>query len=216
MPPESRQALSRERDVDALSVRPIRADELAARADEWSALASCSGVDPLFMSHAWLTTWWEVFGSEPGVEEACFGAIDPDGRIVGIFPLFERAARIRGVLPVRRLEWMGGFWNGPSSVLTQYTEVVGDPDLCPELIRAFVGAIADRPGWDELIVDRIRCDSPTLPLLIAAAEERGWFVRLTPLGPSRVIDLTDGFESYRASLSGKTRRRVFNLRRRLS
>ena len=174
-----------------------------------------SGSDPLFMSGEWLQTWWEVFGEYEEVSWAAFGAFDHTDKLVGAIPLFERAARVRKLWPIRRLEWFGGFWYGPSSVLSQYPDILGECEHRRELVDGFMASMADRSGWDELVIDRVCRDGESLRLLSEAARSRGWLVRLNPLAPSMVIDLDSGFEAYRAGLGAKTRRRVFNSRKRL-
>src|SRR5262245_11640606 len=49
--------------VANLTVRCIEnLDEFIAIEREWQTLVDHSGVDPVFLSHAWLRTWWECFG----------------------------------------------------------------------------------------------------------------------------------------------------------
>jgi CelD/BcsL family acetyltransferase involved in cellulose biosynthesis len=70
-------------------------------------------------------------------------------------------------------------------------------------------------GWSELVFPMISRASPSLEALVRAARARGWHLRIKTMRSSRVVRLDGGFETYLRSLSHKTRRRLFNQRKRL-
>ena len=202
-------------DSRSYSVRPFSPEEVPDLSERWTHLAELGRTDPLFTSWQWLTTWWDLFGRPSGAEWAGLAAYDDRGRLAGLCPLFSRSGRLRGLLPVRRLEYLGGHWRGPFTVLTQQCDLISDFHDTPGFAGALAAALAARTDWDELVISAMPSNSHTIEPLVRAARDRGWFVRLTQAPPSMLIRLEGGFEQFKMSLGSKTRRRVFHQRKRL-
>lgn len=190
--------------------------EAPGMAEEWNSLLRASEADPLFMGWEWLTTWWESFGRTSEAEWVGLRAVDDTQRTLAICPLFRRTSRLRGFLPVTRLEVLGTFWYGPSSVLTQYGQFLGDFESHPGLMGALLDHLAERLDWSELVFPMLPKMSRSLPALETEARRRGWRVRTVPTPPSQVVRFDEGFQAYLRTLGAKTRRRLFNQRKRLS
>lgn len=196
-------------------IREFSPGQMAEMRKDWNSLADRCQADPLFMGWEWVMSWWEVFGRGSGGEWAGISAEDESGATVALCPLFRRTGRLKRTLPVRRMELVGGFWNGPPSVLTQYTQFLGEFSSKPGLMNALVEFLDGRPGWSELVFPMIPLRSQCYAALEDAVQSRGWTLRSAPIRPSRVVRLKAGFQEYLRSLSHKTRRRLFNQRIRL-
>lgn len=204
------------RETDPFRVRPFSPAEMLEKGEQWATLVSRSNADPLFMSREWLSSWWDVFGSRSKAQWAGIKVEDAKGNAKAICPLFLRTGKLRGILPVTRLEPLGGYWNGPSSVLTQYSQFLGDFASKPCLMTSVLDSLDEKRGWSELALPKIQKKSECLLALEGEARNRGWRVRTTSVWPSQVIRLEDGFDEYLRSLSSKTRQRLYHQRKKLN
>jgi hypothetical protein len=128
--------------VSGFRIEGFSADDMAGMADDWTSLLRRSRADPLFMGWEWLASWWETFGPSSTAQWAGIKAVDPGGRTAAICPIFQRKSRLRGILPLTRLEPLGNFWYGPPSVLTQYGQFLGEFSSRPGLM----GSLLDHLG----------------------------------------------------------------------
>ena len=169
---------------------------------EWNDLLAESITNVPFLRHEYLSTWWETRGGGewPGAELAVVMARQ-DGRLVGIAPLFfdtnkegERTLLLLGSIEISdyldlivRLADLQPFVVGLLDFL----------DTCPEL-----------GDWQILDCHNLLETSPTLPVLKAEAEARGWtcIVEKTYHAPS--IPLTGDFETYLAGIDKKQRHEI--------
>lgn len=67
---------------------------LATIAAEWNALLDTGGIDHPFLSHEWITCWWDSFGAG---NEMYVLVARRDGAAVGIAPLMKTTEKRRGV-----------------------------------------------------------------------------------------------------------------------
>src|SRR5262245_3584031 len=90
---------------ERLTVHLLRsAAARAALRPAWEELLANSPANAVALTPAWLQAWWETFG--PG-RELCLLAVSGGGRLLGLVPLLRRTIRHRGLLPLRRLEFLG-------------------------------------------------------------------------------------------------------------
>src|SRR5688500_7190745 len=78
--------------------------ELAALRREWEGLLERVPGHSLSVTPLWMGTWWELYGD--GRALCVVTARAPDGRLVGLAPMLQRRLRHRGLLPLRRLEFL--------------------------------------------------------------------------------------------------------------
>ena len=135
-------------------------------ASEWESLLRRSTVDRVFLTHEWLTAWWEAFGGERRLFVIC---VWEAGVLVAGAPLCLTRSRLRG-LPVRSLELLA---NG-------YTEESGflcDADV-PEALSEILSCLIERrKRWDLLHLSRIRLGTPLWHAKDAALRQAGIRVR---------------------------------------
>src|SRR5262249_45722687 len=75
-------------------------DEFNAIQPEWDDLVERSDADRVFVSHVWLRTWWECFGSG---RKLYIILVRSGARLIGAAPLMQTSGYAYGV-PLRRLE----------------------------------------------------------------------------------------------------------------
>jgi CelD/BcsL family acetyltransferase involved in cellulose biosynthesis len=184
-----------------LEVRLYRDPEaLQTLSKPWKLLWEHSWAAVPFLHPAWSKTWWDHFGE--GKDLYLFTFHTPEGRLVGVAPLFRR--RSEGA----SFQWIGGedlcdsldflFWQG----------------LEEEAFRALNRWLLHREERSSLKLDLhyIRADSPTLSddndLLV-----RGWDVEIIWEETSPYVPLERDWETFlRKRLRGKDRH---ELRRKL-
>jgi CelD/BcsL family acetyltransferase involved in cellulose biosynthesis len=70
---------------------------------EWNNLLSSSGNDTLFLSHEWLSSWWESYGRD---DRLMVLLLRRDGSLVGAAPLMIVKCKVRG-FPVNKVAFIG-------------------------------------------------------------------------------------------------------------
>jgi CelD/BcsL family acetyltransferase involved in cellulose biosynthesis len=118
--------------------------------DEWAELLRASRSDGVFLSHEWLSSWWQAFGGGSRMHVPC---VRDGGRLVAAAPMCIRHARFRG-MPVRRL----GFMVNGVSADADFVVADGERDARE---RLFAHLAADSGEWDMLDLARLRTDSLT-------------------------------------------------------
>ncbi|HET7012031.1 MAG TPA: GNAT family N-acetyltransferase [Anaerolineales bacterium] len=163
---------------------------------EWNRLLSTGVTDVPFLRHEYLALWWSTLGGGEWAEgDLCVvEATDDRGRLTGIAPLF-RTPTPEGAFSLR---WIG------SREISDYLDLI----VAPADHEAFVEAMLDRlegEAWSVLELDNVLEDSPTLPVVEAAARKRGWPVTRTRTKPCPLARLEGGWEGYLARLDKKQR-----------
>jgi len=190
---------------DDLTIRVIRDEaEWDAIRPEWSALyAECPRASPP-LDHAWLRTWWQVFGATYG----------PDGlRIVTMW----RASRLVAALPLYVGSGRGDRF-GMRVVRLLSTGEAEDEETCPDYLDLLA-----RPGedpacaaaawreveqwaWDQLEWLDLPAESA---LIRDRAAPRG--AEVFDRGSCPIADLSGGFEAYLGRLSSNGRQQARRL-----
>jgi len=168
-------------------------------AGEWLPLLRRSAMNTLFLTPAYQSTWWRHLGAG----DLLLLAVREQGDLVGLAPLFasqrdeERVLQIVGCVEVSDyLDWIAAPGN-EEAVLEAALEFLDSPEC---------------PPWQQMDLCNIHQDSPTLKLLPALAEKRGWHVQTEVQEVCPVVDLPDTWDDYLAMLDGKDRH---ELRRKL-
>jgi len=166
---------------------------------EWPDLLGSSTANLIFMSHEWQETWWDTY--HPGKLWALV-LRDESGRCIGLAPWFignDNGRRI--VCPVGCVD------------VTDYLDVIvrrGAERAVFEALAAWLDEHSE--SFDAVSLRNIPQGSPTLSLLSALAELRGFDVQTAVDDVCPIILLPATFEEYLAGLSKKNRH---ELRRKL-
>jgi len=112
-------------------------------AGDWEALvARCPAATP-FQSHAWLAGWWRQYGRRGALRLA---AVHRGGQLValGAFHLVRRGVPVLAPL---------------GEGLSDWTDVLVDPEYAPGALDALAGALVAEPGWAVLDLPEVRAAS---------------------------------------------------------
>jgi CelD/BcsL family acetyltransferase involved in cellulose biosynthesis len=192
--------------MTALSFEPVidvvtDTEGLLALEPEWRALAEAAGTDHPFLSHEWVRTWWECFGTG----QLRILVARRHGTCVGIAPFMLTQARMYG-LPVRRLELA-------ANVHTPRTDILVAEPSGP-VYRAFWRHLhATRSEWDVVMLPQLDAGSATLA---SASGQRLLRVGVWTGPASPVVDTSGSEDDYIARLPPKHRANLRNRQRRLA
>jgi CelD/BcsL family acetyltransferase involved in cellulose biosynthesis len=173
--------------------------EFDALAKDWNSVLARAAVDVPFLRHEFLSTWWSGLGGGEWRDGELYTILAraEGGDLVGAAPLF-RTSNEEGV-PI--LLFLGSF------EIADYLDlVVPEREIDPfmEAITSSLDA-QDRAVWEVLDLYNILEGSPSLPLLVKAARQRGWEVHQETLQPCPQIILGGTWDEYLAKLNKKQR-----------
>ncbi len=133
---------------------------------DWNSLVSRTELDNAFLSHAWISAWWQIYGQE---HELWVLADRMEGRLRGIAPLYLEN-RPNGV---RTLGFLG-----QGEVVPNHLDLVARP----EERRAFAGETLDylwrqSDAWDLLSLDGLATNSALCKAVARLSRSYGFWVR---------------------------------------
>ncbi len=160
-------------------------------------------------THAWLSTWWDVFRG--GRQLYLLLARDGE-KLVGIAPLLKRRVRKFGI-SLRRIEFLASGELEADEICSDYLDFIIETGRERETLDAFLGFLGRDRGWDELLLTDIAGESTSLAPLRELGQARGWSFETTreqtciwvPLPATRAELLT--------SISSQKRKRLQKDRR---
>ena len=182
-------------------------DGLDALAPAWNALLAESITNAPFLRQEYLRAWWQTLGGGEWLrgELATVTAME-NGELVGIAPLFLTENR-DGLLA---LMFIG------SIEISDYLDLIVRPKHLPAFVDGLfefliqskrLGPSLSKP-WHLLDWYNLLEASPSLPVLQAAAERRGWSFTQERLQPTPYIPLPGNFDAYLASIDKKQRHEI--------
>ncbi|MCX7683260.1 MAG: GNAT family N-acetyltransferase [Anaerolineae bacterium] len=172
-----------------------------ALAEEWNRILHRSFADTIFLTHEFQRTWWRCLGTG---EPLIITFRDERGDLVGIIPLYatltpqgEQALATVGCTEV-----------------ADYLDFIVVRGWEDRVYSALVEFLAGEhgPAWDLLDLCNIPQDSPTLSILPALAQTRGWHSSITRDDVCPIVRLPSTWEEYLEQLDKKDRH---ELRRKL-
>jgi CelD/BcsL family acetyltransferase involved in cellulose biosynthesis len=169
--------------------------ELARHADEWRALEQ-SATHTHLSSYDFITAWYRHYAGSYG-GAPLIGLARKGSRLVGVAPLAICRGRI-GTFPVTRIEV------APTDVPAGELLAAGGDH---EVISAFVDALVDDIRFDVISLDGFAAGSDEMTAVEHAASKRRIAVECVDHAYA-IADLSSGYDSYRAQLSGHFRRNL--------
>jgi CelD/BcsL family acetyltransferase involved in cellulose biosynthesis len=193
--------------VDCSIVR--EAEGFDALAPQWNRLLEISAANVPFLRHEFQRAWWESLGGGEWDEGQLWIVIghNSQGVLQGIAPLFatRTSSGQIGLLFIGTLE------------ISDYLDLIAAPADLPAFADALLSELQSRgpQGWEFLDLYNIPEESPSLPVLEAAARRRGWQVAIQRLQPCPVLHFEGDWEAYLASLDRKQRHELRRKMRRI-
>jgi CelD/BcsL family acetyltransferase involved in cellulose biosynthesis len=169
-------------------------------ASKWNGLLRRSAADTIFLTLEFQRTWWQALGKG----DLLILAVRDGEELVGIAPLFA----VADPHEQRVLATVG------CTEVADYLDWIAARGREEEVYAALVDYLARQSsppgrggegGWDALDLCNIHQDSPTLALLPAMAQARGWTVSISKEDVCPIMRLPKTWEEYLQMLDGKQR-----------
>ena len=171
---------------------------------DWSDLAERAEIESAWLSHEWLDCWWEAFGGEGRL---FVPTIWSSGRLIAAAPMMTIDMRIKG-LRWRVLRFME---NG----VTPRSQFLLTPDRTDAASLLWTLIESAFKEWDLAILANVPHEGSFNGWRAALADTRMRFIE-TPDRQSPFIDLAQGFQAFRRTISPKLRENINGARNRLS
>jgi CelD/BcsL family acetyltransferase involved in cellulose biosynthesis len=171
----------------------------------WDDIVARSPLTHPFMTHEWIATWWECFGTN---SELSVLLVRADSEPIAIAPFMRKTERVYG-RNAMTLQLLANDHTNRGDVI-----VAARPDDAYEAIWDFL--ISDASPWDMIVLRELPNDSRTLPELSRRAEQQGiltgrWQSEFTPFVPMETT-----WDRYEQNLPAKHRSNLRNRLKRLS
>ncbi len=183
--------------------RLLTEEEFLASRHEWNSLLAASASPSIFLTHEWLSTWWRAFREN---KKLFVIAIQNNGQLVGLVPLFVEQCTYSGLVKLRVLRLLGMNEIEPD-YLGFIIRAGHEGAVSREILRHLLSRHAE---WDLIqLANMIDSNSVNASLDQIAHDELGLSVH-TDRAKCPFITLPESFESY---LSGFSRKHRYNLNR---
>ncbi len=180
----------------------------------WKELQSLGAVKDITTTWEWMSTWWEVF--KDGRELAILVAKDGD-KVVGIAPFIRRKIRYFHLIPYRRIEFIASGEDKKDKIYSEYLDFIIEDGREEEVLESVFQQLC-RSGniiWDELVLPRMKVESPVVPILYGLAEKFNLDIMESNRATFLYADLPDSFDGYLGQLGRSTRHKIRQGTRRL-
>jgi hypothetical protein len=163
---------------NALSLEYWDESTFLERRREWTELLKQSNCDHLFMSWEWHSAWWMEHKTDQS--DLCIIAIYEAGVLLALAPMYlDKGTYVKGLVPVRRLQFIGKRFRGFSGIRTEYMNFIIRKDrLNFELPPLLLEALCKDRRWDELVLEDMATDELTYNVISMP-------IRLTQVGDLR-------------------------------
>ncbi len=169
---------------------------------KWNQLLEQSASHVPFLQHEYLSTWWQTLGGGEWVQGELFIVIaqDETGDLIGAAPFFTT----HNLDGKRAIMLLG------SIEISDYLDLLAPPDTLTQFLNALLPFLAGPEGGDWEILDlyNFLIDSPTIPILKAAAQTQRWQYTQEIIQPAPSITLPDTWEDYLLSIKKKQRHEI--------
>ena len=165
--------------------------------EDWNTLLSSSASHVPFLRHEYLASWWSTLGGGEWDQGALAILVEreSDGSLAAIAPLFISGERVM---------FIGSF------EISDYLDLIAPPGKLASFIPALFAYLQDGgfPAWQTLDFYNLREDSPSLPLLIEAANQAGYKIVQEVIQPAPYLQLPGSWVDYLGSLQDRYRREI--------
>ncbi len=157
--------------VSELTVTALTSIEAVdAVAGAWDELLERSRDPEIFLTHAWMRSWWEIFGGE-GQRQLLVLLVHDGAELIGLAPFQVRPVSGLGPARLRRLEFLGTGEDEADEVCSDFLDVIAaagrEDDVCRAVWQYLSRAHRGVGGvvWDEAWFGKVLATSRLLRLL---------------------------------------------------
>jgi CelD/BcsL family acetyltransferase involved in cellulose biosynthesis len=166
----------------------------------WDRLVDLSGIERLFVSHAWLHTWWEAFGRD---QQLHILLLRNAGQLVGAVPMMRSKARLYGL----KVDSLQTIYNPH----TPRVDFIIAPGWAEKVYESVWNYLRDQTECEMIAFRQVPGDSSTISTIEAMAAADGWLSGQWMAPPSPYIALNCTHDELLKRLKGGYR---YNLRKR--
>lgn len=181
--------------------------------NQWNTLLDESNSDPLFLSWEWQHTWWKVFSDPKTMHLKLYVALDETDTLVGIAPLYLSTVKIKKLIPVRRLQFIGGCWRGMTTMRTELLSFITKKSISENIVKAFYQYINLQSCWDEFVLADTPVKSDTFQVLKHQKPLARSYYRIADKIDGYYLAINNSFDEYLKTLGKNTRLKLFNRRK---
>jgi len=196
-----------------LRLHQFTLSEFAGLKNQWQELLTRSNADALFMSWHWMYSWWEVYGNLSDDELLLLGVYDDDDVLVCIAPFYISTKKIKNLIPIKILQFIGTRVYGSSGFRTEYLQFIVDKSASTSAIQKILSHLSNSKKFNELWLNDLVVDSPTYQELKNQNSDNRYYKRLQSTGYSYGINVNVDIDDYVSSLGKNTRLKTFNRRK---
>ena len=170
--------------------------ELSSLESEWNPLLSQSANHLPFLRYEYLSSWWDSGGGGEWSDGslAVITWRGSDSTLQGIAPLFQVN---------NRLLFLGSF------EISDYLDFISPPELLSKFIYNLFDFLKTKyTNWEILDLYNLPDKSPSIPLLINAADKADWQITQEILQPAPSVLLPNSWEEYLNSLDDRYRQEI--------
>lgn len=161
--------------------------ELRALGQTWNSLLSQSANNHVFLTHEWITAWWNLYGSG---KELMTLVAEENGRAVGIAPLYRTVNR-RGPLTTREIRFLAD--HGVGSDFLNFIIPAGRE----EAVLPFVlDSLWKDKSWTVLNLNDMEETSPNPKLALEYAHAKGAPAAIRRLYPCPWMPLPETWDEF--------------------
>lgn len=171
-----------------------------AIAGDWDRLVGRSGVERLFLSHAWLSTWWEAFVADKELQILLLRSAD---ELVGAVPMMRTRDRFYGL----KIDSFQSLYNPH----TPRCDFITAPGWADSVYRTVWSYLCRQTECEMIALRQVPDKSPTIPTIERLARVDGWLSGQWIAPPSPYIPLSCTYDEVLKRLKGGYR---YNLRKR--
>jgi len=185
-------------------------DEFSLLEKKWNTALSESTSNSIFLRWEWLYYWWKAF-KEKNFELAIVIAYRED-KIIGIAPFYIANVSCMGVIPVRRLLFLG---TKEGDVMSEFMDIFCNPGDEDTAVRTIFEFIIRENICDDFSLHKMGSSSNTISLFIRLAEQNSMFFSIGEEYESPFVRLPSTMDDFLHGLSSSMRYKIRKNRRKL-
>ncbi|TAA46802.1 GNAT family N-acetyltransferase [Corallincola spongiicola] len=206
---------------EALSAEPLVVEKLTpsqfqSLQAEWSELLANSHGNALFLSWAWVWSWWSTWSKLLNLELYLVCVRDQQGKLLGLAPLYRHQVNYAGLTIVTRLQCIGNAWKLAPTVRSEYIGFIAECEHELVVYQAIWQFLQSQQDWDELILCDMDKSSRSFRIMSALARMHSCHLHPASIDFGIRVPVSGDFSSYLKSLGRNTRLKLVNRRSRLA